>query len=586
MLRPKVALVPIGIHSDCSLRYDKAAKVMLDGEGLTLRMLPNSIRWRLPLSYAVIALLAALALGSVLLTTLRAYYAEQEYASLEANAAAIQSTVAQMYQSQLQPEQIQSQLQSLAFLTQTRIRILNANGAIVVDSGDNNAPQMVALTYNAGMPQPFIMHQAEDAQMSQDISIWHRETFSGPAGVGIMGYTSINLVQPPQTYEVRSASFNSPVITGSAAAGGGGERILMPVSGTQFGFGLSGNNIAISDRRSDQLVSLPLTGLNDQFMGYVELSGGPAYGTDIVDGVARALVSAALVAIVLAIGVGWLISRYLSDPILKLTAATRRMAEGDLAVRVKLTQQDEFGLLASSFNHMARRVENTVITLRRFVADAAHELHTPITALHANLELAATEENPRVSVGFIKQAQEQLKRLEAMTAGLLDLSRLEAGELHDERTIVDMTALIAEVSELYASRAEQLGVSFHFDAPTPLAQGKITARVNEAQLRRVVGNLLDNAIKFTPENGDIHIGLRREGNLLKLWVQDTGIGIPAEDLPYLFNRFRRARNAAAYPGSGLGLAIIKTIIEGHQGAVGVESSEQGTRFSLQLPLLA
>ena len=135
------------------------------------------------------------------------------------------------------------------------------------------------------------------------------------------------------------------------------------------------------------------------------------------------------------------------------------------------------------------------------------------------------------------------------------------------------------MSELYASRAEQAGVLFQFDAP----HEPVIAKVNESQLRRVVGNLLDNAIKFTPETGVIRVGIKRESKSVQISVQDTGIGIPTEDLPHLFNRFRRGRNAAAYPGSGLGLAIIKTIVEGHGGQVMVESSPQGTCFSLRLP---
>jgi signal transduction histidine kinase len=175
-----------------------------------------------------------------------------------------------------------------------------------------------------------------------------------------------------------------------------------------------------------------------------------------------------------------------------------------------------------------------------------------------------------------------LRRLEVMTSGLLDLSRIEAGGNRDERIPVDLVALISEVSELYASRAEQAGLVFQTDTPSE----KTIAAVSEAQIRRVVGNLLDNAIKFTPENGIIRIGLCQEDKTIRLWVHDTGIGIPSDELPHLFSRFRRARNASAYPGSGLGLAIIKAIIEGHGGNVMVESSTQGTRFLLNIPVVA
>jgi signal transduction histidine kinase len=106
----------------------------------------------------------------------------------------------------------------------------------------------------------------------------------------------------------------------------------------------------------------------------------------------------------------------------------------------------------------------------------------------------------------------------------------------------------------------------------------------EAELRAALANLLDNALKFTPEGGRISLGCRRNDGAALLWVEDTGIGIPEADLPLLFQRFHRGRNAAAYPGSGLGLAIVKAIVERHGGQVEAERSEPGARFTLRLPL--
>jgi signal transduction histidine kinase len=228
---------------------------------------------------------------------------------------------------------------------------------------------------------------------------------------------------------------------------------------------------------------------------------------------------------------------------------------------------------------MTNQVEHTITTLKCFLADAAHELHTPITALNTNLELAATEHDDVTRQSFIERALEQLKRLETLTNNLLILSRIETHSLPDERHTVDLGALVRETSELYASQAEQMGITFMIDAPSE----PTVVTANEAQLRRTLCNLLDNAIKFTAENGCVELGLRKDGSGIKLWVQDTGIGIPAEDMPYLFNRFHRGRNTAAYPGNGLGLAIIKAIVESHQGKVAVDSLSPGTRFTLLLP---
>jgi signal transduction histidine kinase len=241
---------------------------------------------------------------------------------------------------------------------------------------------------------------------------------------------------------------------------------------------------------------------------------------------------------------------------------------------------DEVGFLARSFNEMANRVEDTVLTLRRFIGDAAHEIHTPLTALNTNLELAATEADDAARLTFLKRAQEQLKRMEMLTTNLLNLSRLETGTTHEALQTFDVAELVRVTSELYASQAEQAGITFRFDLP----QTPLFVRANASQLRCAVENLLENALKFTPELGIITVGIRLENQHVRLWVQDTGIGIPPEDLPLVFSRFHRARNAAAYPGSGLGLAILKAIAEQHHAKVLVKSElGQGTVFAMQLP---
>ena len=144
---------------------------------------------------------------------------------------------------------------------------------------------------------------------------------------------------------------------------------------------------------------------------------------------------------------------------------------------------------------------------------------------------------------------------------------------------VPLVPLLQQASELHASRAEQAGLTFDLSLPdTP-----VTVQGDEGKLRRALTNLLDNAIKFTPAGGNIVLGLRREGDVGILWIEDTGIGIHWTDLPHLFERFHRGRNAAAYPGSGLGLAIVKAVVERHGGQIQAEGTEQGARFTMQIP---
>ena len=280
-------------------------------------------------------------------------------------------------------------------------------------------------------------------------------------------------------------------------------------------------------------------------------------------------------------GVGWYISRRLSRPLLALTEVTKLMAEGELASRAEIGRRDELGQLAASFNEMAGRVEATVSALRRFVADAAHQLNTPLTALRTNLELMAKEDDIALRSSFEDRAQTQIDRLLALSGGLLDLSRIEGGGgVADKEESVDLGALIQDISEPYASRAEQAGLSFSIELPAR----PVVIEGNEMQLRQVAGNLLDNAIKFTPEGGQIAAILRLDDKLVILTVEDTGIGILEDDIPQLFGRFHRGRNAAAYAGSGLGLAIVKAIVEPHGGQVTAQNSAEGVRVFVSLPL--
>jgi two-component system sensor histidine kinase BaeS len=295
--------------------------------------------------------------------------------------------------------------------------------------------------------------------------------------------------------------------------------------------------------------------------------------------VAQGWLIASSVAVGLAAVVGWLISRRITQPVLQLTTVTQRMAAGDLSRRADVQRRDELGTLAHSFNEMADQVEVTITTLRRFVSDAAHEIHSPLTALQTDLELSVTEQDETRRHELIDRAQQQTIRLRELADNLLDLSRVEAAGVHAPRVPVNLNDLLRDLSEPYASQAEQAGLTLSFDVP----QDPIELRSDPAQLRRAIGNLIDNAIKFTPEGGAVTIELRKTAGTIELCVQDTGIGIPEDDLPQLFSRFHRGRNATTYPGNGLGLAIVKAIVEAHGGQVSAANTSPGARFCITLP---
>lgn len=613
----------------------------------TLAIFPHSIRARLPLSYAAIALVTAVAVGAVLLITLRTYYAERELERMNHAGVSIGLLVERMLEEKIPPDVLQARLDSIAFFSQARIKLLDADQKLIIESRTNgvnmvsfnmlgptdvvNATRPVQLDMQGnpiqgGYPAP-LDQQVSDTLflVTQDhpdtASITTIPASSGNAASALYSVAGVAAGGFSNTVPVNSDG-DTPQTTTSGTIfiqGANGETIqavapssMSPVSGTTdiiqafpaqpdptiftedgtwshaasrvfvdgtpYGVRLR-PDLDSPQWRSDQVATVVMSNSEKQLMGYLQLSDGPAIGAEIVDRVAWALLGASGIAIVVAAIAGWSISRVITTPLLGLTQITDQMAQGDLSVRAKITSSDEFGSLAKAFNHMTNQVEHTITTLKCFLADAAHELHTPLTALNTNLELAATEPNDSARQSFIERALEQLKRLETLTNNLLILSRIETHSLPDERTRVDLSALVRETSEMYASQAEQMGITFSIDVPAHPT--RVTA--NEAQLRRSLCNLLDNAIKFTEENGSVELGLKNDSEGIKLWVQDTGIGIPNEDLPYLFNRFHRGRNTAAYPGNGLGLAIIKAIVESHNGKVAVDSLEPGTRFTLLLP---
>ncbi len=519
----------------------------------------RSIRWQLPLSYAAIALLAALALGAVLVSILLGYYAQRELDYLRGNAKAIGQFVMESGAWDLSGPELQAQVQSLAFLEQTRVRLLDKDGRVLADTGHADGARYVSLS---SLPLP---GAAPDASI---------HAFPGGKPLIVIRAVSGNTSEAlPAGLADALMLKSSQVLTGTAAARSMVLYNFAPVDEATMG-----------GVRSIRVVRQALIDGAGNFVGYVELSEGPAYGSLIVASVARGWAIASAVAVLLATAAGWLTSRRISSPIAALAGATERMAGGDLAARAATGRRAprELASLAHSFNQMADQVEETVGTLRRFVSDAAHELHTPLTALRTNLELASGETEMADVLPLLERAQTQVQRLGELTDSLLELSRLEAGAAGEDKSQVRLGGVIREMAELEASRAEQAGLNFLLDLP----EAELVVDGRQDRLSSLVANLVDNAIKFTPAGGTVTLGLKRDEAWAVLWVADTGIGIPAKDLPQLFNRFHRGRNTTGYPGNGLGLAIVKAIAQGHGGSVTAQNATPGARFVVRLPLSA
>lgn len=529
-------------------------------------MIPASLRWRLPLSYALIALLTAVALNIILLTTLRSFYQQQELNYLTNNARAIGRELEPLLASEFTVDSLPATVKGLAFLSQARVQVLEANKVnLLADSGASGL-------------------NGSNTQLKLDIEIdGVAQSFSQSVVPGIAEPNAVYTSSIVLETDLFNTNIEETVIVQSRETILGETAVpqsRLPVRGTLFGFGFSPDATFEGDV-SDLIVQYPMFDKTGTLSAYVQLSEGPAYGREILDSVLAGGLLASVLAVLVAAVAGWLASRRLTKPLTTLTEVTQQMAAGDLSVRTQLNRRDELGTLGNAFNQMAQRIQDIVTTLQQFVADAAHELHTPLTALQTNLELLQAKDDADVRVG---RALAQATRLQSLTNSLLDLSRLEGGQkmAAGTREQIDLGGLLQTVSERYASQAEQKGISFHLEA----CESSLFVFGNRTQLHQAINNLLDNSLKFTSDGDEIVVAWQRDERGAAIEIADTGIGIPVEDQSRLFGRFHRGHNTAAYPGSGLGLAIVKAIVEAHNGRLQINSlgHGQGCIVTMWLPL--
>jgi two-component system sensor histidine kinase MprB len=260
------------------------------------------------------------------------------------------------------------------------------------------------------------------------------------------------------------------------------------------------------------------------------------------------------------------------QPVRQLTDAVEHVtATRELTARVATGGRDEIGRLARSFATMMGALEESVAAQRRLVADASHELRTPLTSLTTNLELLDERggtADPQAPA-LVHEARDQAHELTVLVNDLVDLSRYGEGETHIEDARLDLLA------ERVVNRAAARAPSVRFEAS--LAESPVQADPDAVE--RAIGNLVDNAIKWSPPGGQVRVVVAAG----EVAVSDEGPGIPAADLPFVFDRFYRSPTARALPGSGLGLAIVRQIAETHGGRITAEPLPHGLCMRLSLP---
>lgn len=281
----------------------------------------------------------------------------------------------------------------------------------------------------------------------------------------------------------------------------------------------------------------------------------------------------------------WLASRALR-PMTQMVEELEAITDGrSLHRRLAVSaDMDEVGRLATTLNAMLARLEESFAVLRRFTADASHELKTPLTVLRAGVERALT--NPDTSQDILEVLEEtllEINRTSELVDALLTLARADEGRapLHLER--LDLSELLEDIEETAGILAEPEGVSLNVTRP----EGPLEILADRSRIRQMLLNLTENAVKYTPRGGNVTIRLENQDHHAAITVSDTGIGIAPGDLPHVFDRFWRADTARTRTyrgGAGLGLAISKWIVEAHGGTITVGSRPgRGTSFRIRLP---
>ena len=305
------------------------------------------------------------------------------------------------------------------------------------------------------------------------------------------------------------------------------------------------------------------------------------------------ILESAAIGCVIAAALSVIISKTLLNPIKSMTAAAAEMSSGDFSRKIEVQSNDEVGILAETFNDMAQQLETTLNEIKRseslrkeFVANVSHELRTPITSIRTYAEtLTDGGDMPReTEQEFLLVIMNESDRMTKIVQDLLELSRFDSGtgnftfeEFSPERSVRDVYKAIAPLAQKHGHIVD---LEIQWGVPN------ITG--DRSRIEQVLMNILTNAIKYTPDGGKIEIMLSTENDRVKITVSDTGIGIPAEDLPRVFDRFYRVDKARsrASGGTGLGLSIAHEIIERHGGEMKIDSEVNvGTSVAVYLPIV-
>jgi len=282
-------------------------------------------------------------------------------------------------------------------------------------------------------------------------------------------------------------------------------------------------------------------------------------------------------AVIAAFAIGSYSAHVVARRITRLEEAARRIADGDFGSRIPVDTSGQLGKLARTFNEMQRRLAELDGARKQFVANASHELRTPIFSLGGFVELLEDEDpSPEERAEFVHTMREQIERLTKLTTDLLDLSQLDAGAIVVKADSVDLNTLVRDVALEFGPRADQHGSRLELRRPSR----PVIARADPERVRQITRILLDNALTHTPEGTKVTVTANSVNRRVELTVSDEGPGIPQRVQGRIFERFYTAETG---DGSGLGLAIARELAQRMRGRISITSNKRFTAFTLDLP---
>ncbi len=433
------------------------------------------------------------------------------------------------------------------------------------------------------------LHQGQDPNSPVAVST---ELLSHLRSLYIQGTTGgagqdISLALVNRTGQVLPAAWAGPLDLEGAALDG------LPQSATAEVVDITPRRCRLSAHEGPTLlcVTMPLADINvDQEFGRdavaIVVAEPEASLGDVVGDLMPRLLSSGFIGIAAALVLGFLLSRSVAAPLRGIAGAARNVARGNYRSRVPVTGPNEVRDLASNFNRMTEEVQRGQQTLRDFLANISHELKTPLTSIRgfSQAMLDGTIDDEKGIERSARIISNESGRVLRLVEELLDLSRIESGQVSMARDELDLDELFTQLSELFALRSEEKNIALDISR-----QNEYPVTGDFDRLEQVLNNLLDNAFEHTPEGGVIRLVSRDlQPGVVQVTVTDTGGGIAAEDVPHLFERFYRAserRNGkATRKGYGLGLAISREIVRAHGGEIWATSEVgRGTTFVFTLP---